>query len=132
MADNSNGNQYAYSGFVEVVPKDYGGKQTTTYSYQSKQGEQSSFNQTTSKISNVDKQTGSYARATNKEAISTGETFKERSTGRVGYKDEYKTTSTYRLGDKGGYTEYQVEERLRNVNYGGSGSSNKGKNKNLE
>ena len=69
MADNSNGKQYAYSGYVEVVPKDYVGKQTTTYGYQSKQREQSSFNQTTAKMSNVDKQTGSYARATNKEAM---------------------------------------------------------------
>ncbi|XVE80020.1 hypothetical protein DITRI_Ditri14bG0105300 [Diplodiscus trichospermus] len=124
MADNSDGNQYAYCGVIEVVPKDYGGKQTTTY--HSKQGENSSFNQTTSKTSYVDKQTGSYARATNKEVYSSGETFKERSTGRVGYKDEYKTTSTYRVGDKSGYTEYQVEERFRNVNYGGSGSSKRG------
>ncbi|XP_022728792.1 uncharacterized protein LOC111284377 [Durio zibethinus] len=121
MANNSKGKKSAYSGFIEVVPK-----QTTTYNYQSKQGGQSSFNQTTTKESYVDKQTGSYARATNREVVSTGETFKERSTGKVGYKDEYKTTSTYRVGDKSGYAEYQVEERFRNVDYYGSGSGNKG------
>ncbi|KAK6273012.1 hypothetical protein POUND7_010095 [Theobroma cacao] len=126
MADNSNGKKYAYCGVV--VPKDYGGKQTSSYNYQSPQGGQSSCNQTTSKTSYVDKQTGSYTRATNKEVVSTGETFKERSTGRVGYKDEYKTTSTYKVGDKSGYTEYQVEERFRNVKYSGNSSSNKGNN----
>ncbi|XVE98730.1 hypothetical protein REPUB_Repub03eG0133300 [Reevesia pubescens] len=93
MADNSNSKESAYYGVIEVVPKDYGGKQTTTYNYQSKQ-EQSSYNRITSKTSYVDKQTGSYARATNKEVVSTEETFKERSTGRVGFKDESKTTST--------------------------------------
>ncbi|XVE71784.1 hypothetical protein DITRI_Ditri10aG0179500 [Diplodiscus trichospermus] len=81
----------------------------------------------------MDKQTESYARATNKEAISTEETFKERSTGGVGLKDEYKTTSTYRYGDKSGYTEYQVQKRFRKVNYGGSvSSSSKDKNKYLK
>ncbi|XVF47729.1 hypothetical protein PTKIN_Ptkin03bG0134300 [Pterospermum kingtungense] len=95
---------------------DYGRKQTTTtYSSQSKQGGQSSFNQTTSKISCVDNNTGIYACATNKEVITTRETFKERSTRRVGYKDEYKTTNTYKVGDKSGYTEYQVEERFHTL-----------------
>ncbi|OMO91507.1 hypothetical protein CCACVL1_07096 [Corchorus capsularis] len=121
-------NGYASIGYVEVAPVDYGsGKQTTNYNYQSRLGGQSSYSQTSTVVKNYDKQTGSYARATNTQAFSTGDTFKERSTGRVGY-NEFKTTSTYKVGDKSGYTEYQVSERVRNVTYGGSSYSNKGNN----
>ncbi|XP_022929740.1 uncharacterized protein LOC111436237 [Cucurbita moschata] len=69
------------------------------------------------------RQTGSYTTASTKEVASRGETFKERSSGRVGSKDEFKTTSTYRVGDRSGYTEYQRQERFRRVDFGSGGSS---------
>ncbi|XP_022157391.1 uncharacterized protein LOC111024099 [Momordica charantia] len=73
-----------------------------------------------------DRQTGNYKTASTKEVASRGETFKERSTGRVGYKDEFKTTSTCRVGDRSGYTEYQRQETYRRVDFGSSGSGSKG------
>lgn len=85
-----------------------------------------------------DRQTGTYTTASTKAVASRGETFKERATGRVGAKDEFKTTSTYRVGDKSGYTEYQCQERFRRVDFGGkgsgstSGSGSKGSNKYLK
>ncbi|OMO91485.1 hypothetical protein CCACVL1_07098 [Corchorus capsularis] len=126
IAGDSYGHRNAYVGYAQTVPKNdhYGEKQTTSYNYQVRQGQQSGLYQRTSKTNSMDKQTGKYARVTNKDVFSGGETFKERSTGRVGFKDEYKTTSTYRLGDKSGYCEYQIEERFRMINFGGSGSSN--------
>ena len=127
MAGGSRGHRNTSFGYVQPVPKDYGKKQITSCDCRVRQGEQSSFQQKTSKTSYVDKQKGKYTRTTNKKVVSTGETFKERSTGRVGYKDEYKTTSTYRVGDKRGYTEHQVEEKIRRVDYGGSSSNKKGK-----
>ncbi|XWS52174.1 hypothetical protein CRYUN_Cryun11dG0044300 [Craigia yunnanensis] len=126
MAGGSRGHRNTSFGYLQPVPKDYGGKQITSCDCRVRQGEQSSFHQKTSKTSYVDKQTGKYTRTTNKKVVSTGETFKERSTGRVGYKDEYKTTSTYRVGDKCGYTEHQLEEKIRRVNYGGSSGNKKG------
>ncbi|OMO49743.1 hypothetical protein COLO4_38410 [Corchorus olitorius] len=101
-------------------------KQITSSDSKVTQGEQSGYYQKTSRTSYVDKQTTKYIRDTNKKVVSTGETFKERSTGRVGYKDEYKITNTHKVGDKHGYTEYQVEERIRSVDYGGSNSYMKG------
>ncbi|KAL3746089.1 hypothetical protein ACJRO7_015099 [Eucalyptus globulus] len=95
-----------------------GGRSASSYEWSSRAGHQ-------------DKQTGDYARATTKHAFSSGDTFKERSTGRVGYKDEHKETTTIRVGNKGGYSEYQVQERLRTVTYGeGSGRNGKGYNSN--
>ncbi|KAJ4823759.1 hypothetical protein Tsubulata_012075 [Turnera subulata] len=102
-----------YCGVITVEPS-YGSYQNTgTASYQN-----------TSRDVIVDKRTGAYQRTTMKESYSAGETFKERGSGRDGYKDEYKTTSTTRVGDKSGYYEYQCEERYRRVNfdYYGSGS----------
>ncbi|OMO49746.1 hypothetical protein COLO4_38413 [Corchorus olitorius] len=122
---------YASIGYMEVASADYGsGKQTTNYNYQSRPGGQSSYSQTFTAVKDCDKQTGNYGRATNTQAFSTGDTFNERSTGRFGYKDEFKTTSTYKVGDKSGSTEHQVSERVRNVTYGGSSYSNKGNNNN--
>lgn len=86
-------------------------------------GQQSDNYQWASRGSIVDNQTGSYRRATLKESLSTGDVFKERSTGRVGYKDEMRRTSTFRAGDKGGYSEYQREERFRKADYSGSNKS---------
>ncbi|XP_038889670.1 uncharacterized protein LOC120079530 [Benincasa hispida] len=85
------------------------------------------------------RQTGTYTTTSTKAVASRGETFKERSTGRIGAKDEFKTTSTYRVGDKSGYTEYQCQERFRRVDFGGkgggrggSGSGSKGSNRYLK
>lgn len=58
----------------------------------------------------------SYGRVTTKESVSTvpmGITLTV-VCGRVGYKDEYKGSSTVRVGDKGGYTEYSTQEKLTN------------------
>ncbi|GLT36078.1 hypothetical protein SLA2020_104830 [Shorea laevis] len=120
MADGSDKH---VCGFAVLVPaQDYGKQNTTTYV--SRQGDQSNFHQMTSKTSYVDKQTGTYVRSTTKEVVSTGETFKERgSAGRVGTKNEYATINTYRVGDQSGYSEYQVQERFRRVDYGGSSTS---------
>ncbi|KAJ4823761.1 hypothetical protein Tsubulata_012077 [Turnera subulata] len=58
--------------------------------------------------------------------------------GRNGFKDEYKTTSTTRVGDKSGYTEHQFEERYRVVNFdnygsaSGSGTGKKSRGKNQD
>lgn len=72
------------------------------------------------------RQTGTYTTTSTKAIASAGETFKERSTGRVGSKDEFKTTSTYRVGDRSGYTEYQCQERFRRVDFGNGGGSSGG------
>ncbi|XP_015579087.1 uncharacterized protein LOC107261812 [Ricinus communis] len=107
--------------------KNYGGNSKP--SYKGIAPSQSSSHEWTTKNSIVNKQTGGYMRTTMKESSSTGDVFKGRFTGRVGYKDEYKTTSSFRVGDKNGYFEYQKEERFRRVDYGkGSGSREKSSN----
>ncbi|KAH7855996.1 hypothetical protein Vadar_031475 [Vaccinium darrowii] len=65
-----------------------------------------------------DKQTGSYERYTTKEKASSGERHVERGSRQVGVRDEYKKSSSVKVGDKSGYTEYQVEERVRRVDFG--------------
>ncbi|GJV11865.1 hypothetical protein Tco_1353406 [Tanacetum coccineum] len=74
--------------------------------------------QNKSRISYNDKQTGSYARATNKEKASAGE-FQYKN-GTSGTKCEYKKSSTVRVGDKSGYTEVYNKQRVRNVSYNNS------------
>ncbi|KAF8035557.1 hypothetical protein BT93_C1557 [Corymbia citriodora subsp. variegata] len=95
-------------------------------------GRSASSYEWTSRAWDQDRKTGDYARATTKQTFSSGDTFKERSTGRVGYKDELKETTTVRVGNKSGYSEYQVQERLRTVKYGegSSGRNSKGYNNN--
>ncbi|KAK9724970.1 hypothetical protein RND81_05G112200 [Saponaria officinalis] len=61
-----------------------------------------------------DNQTGTYVRGTAKESYSTGD-YSNR--GRAGYKDEYKTSFTVRVGDKRGYTEYYKQEKVTRVEY---------------
>lgn len=130
MSGDSHGRRIeSIFGFVEPVTKGNGGKQIvpSKSDYRVSQGgrQSSSFHQKTSRTNYMDKQTGKYSRATNKRVVSTGDTFKERSTGRVGYKDEHKITFTYRVGDKRGYHEHQLEERVRRVDYSGSCNNNK-------
>ncbi|XVF36631.1 hypothetical protein REPUB_Repub19eG0073600 [Reevesia pubescens] len=72
----------------------------------------------------MDKQTSKYTYAITKEVVYTKESFKERSTRMVGYKDEYKATSTY--------TEHQLKVRIRKVDYGGSDNNKKGDYKRKE
>ncbi|VFQ65283.1 unnamed protein product [Cuscuta campestris] len=79
----------------------------------------------TSRVKSEDKRTGGYERVTVKEKMTKGETHFERSTGRIGIADEYKKSSTVKIGDKTGYTEYYHEERVRRVNYDCGKSSNR-------
>ncbi|GLT36079.1 hypothetical protein SLA2020_104840 [Shorea laevis] len=114
--------EYDDSGKQTVPCYEPSGKQTVPY-YEPRPREQSSSYQRTAEASYMDKQTGNYIRTRAKDVISTGETFKERgSAGRVGTKNEYTTTETFRVGDKRGYSEYQVQERFRRVDYGGNSS----------
>ncbi|XVF70075.1 hypothetical protein PTKIN_Ptkin11bG0132400 [Pterospermum kingtungense] len=126
MAGGSRGHRIESIGYLHLVSKNNGEKQITCSDYRVRQGRQSSFHQKTSRITYMDKQSGKHTRALNKQVVSTGETFKERSTGRVGYKNEYKTTFTYKVGDKHRYYEHQLEERIRS---GGAAISYDGCNK---
>lgn len=78
--------------------------------------------QTKSRASYSDKQSGSYGRATTTEKASAGD-FQWKN-GTSGTRNEYKQTSTVRVGDKSGYTEVYNEQRVRNVSYNKSSGSN--------
>lgn len=82
------------------------------------QGKQVDVRQRTYWEKNVDKQTGSYTKFTGKDKVVSGERFVEKSTSRVGYKDEYEKSSTVKIGDNDGYTEYYCEEKVSRVVYG--------------
>ncbi|GKV18220.1 hypothetical protein SLEP1_g28633 [Rubroshorea leprosula] len=128
MADKLSTAVFAYMGYAQVrtPTQNYCGKQNDITCYagsKRKQSSNSNSYQRTAKASCVDKQTGIYARSTTKEVTSMGDTFKERPTGRVGVKNDYTTTKTCRVGDKSGYSEYQVQERYRRVDYDGNNSS---------
>ncbi|KAI3416752.1 uncharacterized protein J3R85_015116 [Psidium guajava] len=121
-------------GFVYDVPSVFVPEEEEPVKESTKQwgvvggGRSASSYEWTTRAGQRDKQTGDYARATTKQTFSSGDTVKERSTGRVGYKE----TSTVRVGNKGGYSEYEVQERLRTVMYGeGSGRNGKGYNNSL-
>ncbi|KAL7263509.1 hypothetical protein ACSBR1_001628 [Camellia fascicularis] len=77
----------------------------------------------TSWMKHEDKKSGSYKRYTTKEKASKGDLHVEKGTGQVGVKDEFKRSSTIRVGNKTGYTEYYTEHRVRDVNYGKSTAS---------
>lgn len=116
---------YHMTGFALAEPINESAKQLSVSG-----GRSASSYEWTSRAAHQDRKTGDYARATTKHT-SSGDIFKERSTGRVGYKDEHKETTTVRVGNKGGYSEYQVQERRRTVTYGeGSGRNGKGYNNN--
>lgn len=68
-----------------------------------------------------DKQTGSYGRATATEKVSAGD-FQWKN-GKSGTRNEYKETSTVRIGDKSGYTEVYNEQRVRNVSFNNNNDS---------
>ncbi|KAI8016295.1 hypothetical protein LOK49_LG05G02126 [Camellia lanceoleosa] len=78
----------------------------------------------TSRVKHEDKKSGSYERYTTKEKASKGDLHVEKGTGQVGVKDEFKKSSTTRVGDKTGYTEYHTEHWVRDVNYGKITSTN--------
>ncbi|KAF7147317.1 hypothetical protein RHSIM_Rhsim03G0263400 [Rhododendron simsii] len=82
-------------------------------------GERSQAYEWTSKINREDKLSGSYERYTAKEKASRGEPLVEKGTGRVGVKDELQKSTTVKFGNKNGYREYHIEERLRDVNFVG-------------
>lgn len=92
-------------------------------------GERSQAYEWTSKINREDKQSGSYERYTAKEKASRGEPHVEKGTGRVGVKDEFQKSTTVKFGNKNGYREYHIEERLRDVNFGKSNNGEQGPNK---
>ncbi|GFY80676.1 hypothetical protein Acr_01g0004850 [Actinidia rufa] len=69
----------------------------------------------TSRIKHEDKQSGGYEHYTRKEKASTGKPHVERGTRKVGVRDELKTSSAIKLGDKSGCTGYYVQERVRDV-----------------
>ncbi|KAK1434781.1 hypothetical protein QVD17_00533 [Tagetes erecta] len=71
--------------------------------------------QSTSRFSYVDKQSGCYSNVTNKEKASAGD-FQWKN-GTTGTRNEYKESSTFRFGDKNGYTEVYNEQKVRNVTY---------------
>ncbi|XP_057964344.1 uncharacterized protein LOC131155319 [Malania oleifera] len=73
----------------------------------------------TTRTKHEDKQSGAYERCTAKEKVSTWDTYVERGSGRVGVKDECKRSSTIKIGDRNGYTEYCKEETVRKVDFGG-------------
>ncbi|GLT36077.1 hypothetical protein SLA2020_104820 [Shorea laevis] len=128
MADRSSKAVVAYGAFAGFVTsaQNYGGKQNgITPNYVGAKGKQSNSYERTARATCVDKHTGAYAHSAAKEVMSTGDIFKERSTGRVGIKNEYTNRKVCRVGDKHGYAEYQVEEKFRRVDYVGS-SSHKG------
>lgn len=92
-------------------------------------GERSQAYEWTSKINREDKQSGSYKRYTAKEKASRGDPHVEKGTGRVGVKDEFQKSTTVKFGNKNGYREYHIEERLRDVNFGKSNNGEQGPNK---
>ncbi|KAF8035473.1 hypothetical protein BT93_C1488 [Corymbia citriodora subsp. variegata] len=116
---------YGVPGNVIVNPGQDGPRQTMTGSIGKQAGVDGERHPATSyewssRTRHQDKQTGDYARATVKHTFASGDTFKERSTGRVGFKDEHKQSTTITIGNKGGYSEYHREERLRTVEFGKS------------
>lgn len=76
--------------------------------------------QITSKFKNEDKASGSYQRHTTKEAVSTGARHVERGSGQLGVKNEASWSSTVKVGNKTGYTEYYTHGRVRKVDFGTS------------
>ncbi|CAI9298170.1 unnamed protein product [Lactuca saligna] len=68
-----------------------------------------------SQVSYRDKHTGSYGRATTIQKVSAGK-FQWQN-GRSGTMNEYKETSTVRIGDQSGYTEVYNEQRVLNVSF---------------
>ncbi|XP_074365273.1 uncharacterized protein LOC141706407 [Apium graveolens] len=89
-------------------------------------GNQVSVHQKTYRLKNEDKQSGSYDRFTAKEKTVSGEPFVDRY-GNRGYQNERTTTSTYRTGNKRGYTEYSREEKVKHVDYDKSSYGNNNK-----
>lgn len=122
---------YGMPGNVIVNPGQDGPQQTMTGSIGKQSGVNRGRHPVTSyewslRTRHQDKQTGDYARATVKQTFASGDTIKERSKGRVGFKDEYEQSTTITIGDKGGYSEYRVEKRLRTVEYGKSSGKGSG------
>lgn len=119
---------YGVPGNVIVNPGQDGPQQTMTGSIGKQSGVDGGRHPVTSyewssRTRHQDKLTGDYARSTTKHTFASGNTLKERSTGRVGFKDEYKQSTTVTIGNKGGYSEYHREERFRTVEFGKSSSN---------
>ncbi|XP_074284522.1 uncharacterized protein LOC141609327 [Silene latifolia] len=92
----------------------YNGLDNSTMTTNQNTGPTTNTYELTTKSSNYDNQTGSYIRGTVKDSYSSGDYSNH---GRTGYKDEYKASSTLRVGDKRGYTEYHKQEKETRVEY---------------
>ncbi|XP_074319100.1 uncharacterized protein LOC141656051 [Silene latifolia] len=92
----------------------YNGLDNSTMTTNQNTGPTTNTYELTTKSSNYDNQTGSYIRGTVKDSYSSGDYSNH---GRTGYKDEYKSSSTLRVGDKRGYTEYYKQEKETRVEY---------------
>ncbi|KAJ0780507.1 hypothetical protein HanPI659440_Chr06g0238571 [Helianthus annuus] len=103
----------ATTGYASSVPV------KTTVSFKGSGGEKGSY-QNKSQYSYGDKQTGSYGRATTTEKASAGDFHWKNGT--TGTRSEYTQSSTFRFGDKRGYTEVRNEQSFRNVSYNKSNS----------
>lgn len=86
-------------------------------------GSQVNVYQQTYRAKNEDKQSGSYERFTAKDKAVCAEPFVDRS-GNRGYKNEYTSSATYKVGDKSGYTEYYHEDRVKHVEFDKTSNSN--------
>ncbi|KAL6494306.1 hypothetical protein OROGR_031106 [Orobanche gracilis] len=126
--DESYGDDYSESNTREYPNNDsYAvGNYGTAYSKSMTRsgGDQVRVHQQTCRVKNEDKRTGSYERFTAKDKTVSREPFVDRS-GNRGYKDEHTTSTTYKVGDKRGYTEYYREDKVKPVDYGKSSNSNK-------
>lgn len=119
----SDDESYDDSGESEAKSEEYSdddsyalGDYNTTHSGSKATSNRVSVQQQTCRLKNEDKQSGSYERFTTKDKTVSGEPFVDRH-GNRGYKDERTTTSTYKTGDRSGYTEYSREEKVKHVDY---------------
>ncbi|KAM0026135.1 hypothetical protein Hdeb2414_s0020g00554631 [Helianthus debilis subsp. tardiflorus] len=103
----------ATTGYASSVPV------KTTVSFKGSGGEKGSY-QNKSQYSYGDKQTGSYGRGTTTEKASVGDFHWKNGT--TGTRSEYTQSSTFRFGDKRGYTEVRNEQSFRDVTYNKSNS----------
>ncbi|KAK1399834.1 hypothetical protein POM88_009697 [Heracleum sosnowskyi] len=90
---------------------------------------ETTYSSKTFRAKHENKQNGSYERFTAKDKKVSHEPFVDKSSGCEGYKDEHTKTSTYKTGDKNGYTEYhrEVKVKVKHVDYGKCNNNNKAK-----
>lgn len=110
---------YAYSGYCEVVPSNQYSSSSSRGRYLNESSELESSTKSVVK--------GDNARSSRNFSESyKSEEFVDKSTGRLGYKEEAKYSSTYKYDDvERGYTnEYQTQVKFKHVAYPMKDSSN--------